>query len=76
MAKISKSSEKQLQLASQARTLCNDWPVGECRGLHIKSHKTMVAVWRAGVSLGLLATNGDVDQGGYYRFCRTSRTVE
>ena len=69
---MAKTSKKQLQIESQAQALCKDWPVGECRGLHVKAHKSMSSVWWAAQALGLLTTDNKIDEGGYYRFCRTS----
>jgi hypothetical protein len=76
MAKISKSTEKQTQLAAKAKDLCRDWPVGESRGLHPSFHKSMWEKWNAAVMLGLLLKDSTPDQGGYYRFMRLAKSVD
>jgi hypothetical protein len=77
---VSKTSQKQLELAGQAKLhFATIGPSGEARGLHPSFHKSMWATWnvQACQCLDCSAIKADtVDQGGYYRFCRTSRTVE
>jgi hypothetical protein len=51
---VSKTSQKQLELAGQSAALCKDWPTGEVRGLHPSFHKSMWATWNAAVMLGYL----------------------